>query len=33
VQKLTLFAYASPRELDFLHAGEENKEQLTGTEQ
>jgi hypothetical protein len=33
MQKLTRLAYGSPRELDFLHAGNENKEQVTGTEQ
>jgi hypothetical protein len=33
MQKLTLLARGSPRELDFLHAGKGNKEQLTGSEQ
>jgi hypothetical protein len=33
MQKLTLLAHGSPREFDFLHAGKENKEQLTRSEQ
>jgi hypothetical protein len=32
MQKLTLLASGSARELDCLHIGKENKEQLTGTE-